>query len=156
MYRIVALCLPLITLAWPSVQRQFSRQKNFAVNITQRGRAENCVVSFLLQIWGKAIGFCLWFVFWCFLLLNSLLPAAAMCVGLRQRWMSSLSVICPSTWIRSSGCSPFAARRAILSLWKRQIWRLMSTTSTQVMIPLSQLQWSLSSLLFRCNLHTSH
>lgn len=104
---------------------------------------------------GNRLLFVIWF--WMFLLLlNSLLPPAAMCVGLRQRWMSSLSVICPSTWIRSSGCSPFAARRAILSLWKRQIWRLMSTTSTQVMIPLSQLQWSLSSLLFRCNLHTSH
>lgn len=40
------MCLPLITLAWPSVQRQFSRQKNFAETIQQRGKEEICAVRF--------------------------------------------------------------------------------------------------------------
>lgn len=56
------------------------------------------------------------------------------CVDLRPSSMSSLSATCHSTWTRSSGCFPSAARPVTLSPWRKQRSRLTLAPSTQVTI----------------------
>lgn len=57
-----------------------------------------------------------------------------MCVDLRPSSMSSLSATCHSTWTRSNGCFPSAARPVTLSPWRKQRSRLTLAPSTQVTI----------------------
>lgn len=155
MYRIVALCLPLITLAWPSVRRQCSRQKNFAVNIQQWGREGTCAVSFFLLIQEKAV---------CSpggLYFNVSYSWIPFCLQLSCVWVwdGNECPVCQS-YVPPCGQRAVDVLHLLHSMRLCHYGRGRYEGSCQQQAhrwwSLSPSCSDLSPLLFRCNLHTSH